>query len=832
MSAQTKDPSDRQRLPLASGLLLSVVLISLLLALREWTTIQGFAAIVTALTIAALDPFPIYFDPSGELRLTTVITIPTLVLFGWPTALLGAAGGMAVALFYRSIRETSLQAAERLAGLIVAAAVASWSPSFGPNPAVSSVILAGLSFATFRTLIVSERMHREEAIAWRRVLRFLAAATFFHLGVFTMVAAIVVWAVSNDPSTSSRLLVPMLAATVTLQLYLPRILRGREQRRVLAAVSVLAAAVDAKDPYTADHSAEVAELSRRIARILNLEETEVHRIYLAGLLHDVGKTVVPAEILSKPGKLTDEEWQVMLSHVEAGVRIVESISGLSGIAPIVAASHERIDGRGYPRGLNAAEIPIGSRINLVVDAYNALTTNRPYRPAISPEEAISELEANSGTQFDPKVISALRTALGYPQPDEHPSVPGWIKLFSRPAFALLWAGELVSFIGDNIFFVAITLWVLKLTGSATALAASLIAATVGQGLLGLFAGALTDRIDRRGVIISSDVLRALIVCAIPFVLPHSIPAGLILLMILNVGTVFFRTGVFALIPTVVSREELLTANALFQTTQRIGEIAGGVLGGIIVLRLGYDMAMYLDALTFGFSAACVALMPVVWRAGLGSAPRKQITVEIADGLRFIWRTPIHRILALLIVPGYLTLAYDALQSPMVVNVAGLSAVAYGVINSSLGVGKLLSAIVLSGTGKRWVNVTFIVTMFALTAIATELFGVTTNYGVLVVSAFLFGVGNVATNIANATLSMTNAPTSIIGRVMASRQVFIALTTTAAMLVFGRLADIAGAQFALVTLGFISGVGVLIVWLLAGRQITETVEAQISSTGNG
>src|SRR5262249_16007216 len=150
---------------------------------------------------------------------------------------------------------------------------------------------------------------------------------------------------------------------------------------------------------------------------------------------------------------------------------------------------------------------------------------------------------------------------------------------------LLWAGELVSFIGDNIFFVAITLWVLKLTGSATALAASLIAATVGQGLLGLFAGALTDRIDRRAVIILSDVGRALIVSAIPFVLPHSIPAGLVLLMALNVGTVFFRTGVFALIPTVVSHEELLTANALFQTTQRIGEIAGGFLGGIIVLGL-------------------------------------------------------------------------------------------------------------------------------------------------------------------------------------------------------------------------------------------------------
>jgi putative nucleotidyltransferase with HDIG domain len=804
----------------------------LILALKDRTSLDGAAVVVTAFAISGLDPFPIYLDPSGELRLTTVVAIPTLVVFGWQTALLGAAAGMAVAFVYRPATQVLTRGLERLAGLIVAAAIVSSLPKLGANTGISAVVLAGLGFMAFRTLIVSERIHREEGISWPRALRFLATATHFHLAVFTIVAAVVVWAVSRDPSPHSRLLVSMLAAAVTLQLYFPRILRGREQRRVLAAVSVLAAAVDAKDPYTADHSAEVAEMSRRIARILNLEEPEVQRIYLAALLHDVGKTVVAPEILLKQGKLTDEEWKVMQSHVEAGVHIVESISGLSGVAPIVAASHERIDGRGYPQGLKGSEIPIGSRINLVVDAYNALTTNRPYRPACSAEAALIELEAHAGTQFDPRVISALRSALGYSKAQASMPSSGWIMLFSRPAFALLWTGELISFIGDYIFFVAITLWVLKLTGSATVLAASLIAAYVGQGLLGFHAGALTDRLDRRVVIIASDVGRAITVFAIPFVLPHSIPAGLVLLIVLNVGTEFFRTGIFALIPTVVSHDELLTANALFQTTQRIGEIAGGFLGGVIVLKLGYDIALYLDALTFAFSAACVALMPVIWRAGLESAPRKQITIEIADGLRFIWRTPIHRTLALLIVPGYLTLAYDALQSPMVVKTAGLSVVAYGAINSSLGIGKLLSAIVLSGTGKRWVNLTFVVTMFSVTAIATEMFGATTNYGVLIASAFLFGVGNVATFIANATLSMANASTGIIGRLMASRQVFIALTTAVGMLAFGRMADIAGPQVALVTLGFTSGVGVLIVWLLAGRQIPEAAEAHVSSSGNG
>ena len=110
----------------------------------------------------------------------------------------------------------------------------------------------------------------------------------------------------------------------------------------------------------------------------------------------------------------------MQSHVDAGVRIVESIIGLSQIAPIVGASHERLDGRGYPKGLSGDDIPIGSRINLVVDAYNALTTNRPYRAGRSPEEALRELDAHAKTQFDPRIISALRDALGVSQPRSRP----------------------------------------------------------------------------------------------------------------------------------------------------------------------------------------------------------------------------------------------------------------------------------------------------------------------------------------------------------------------------------------------------------------------------
>lgn len=804
-------------LPFTTGALTVLISLVLAVAIRDLQSREIAAIVVAAITIAILDLFPIYLNPIGELRLTIVILIPTLVLFSWPTALIGAAIGMSVSFIYRSPRDAFTRTIERLSSLMVAAALSSTFSTAGPNQEVASAIFAGLGYAFGRTIFVSGRMHVEESIGWSRAIRFLASATFFHLGFFTGVAAIAVWTISNDPSTTSRLLIPVLAASVTLQIYLPRILRGREQQRVLAAVSVLAAAVDAKDPYTANHSAEVAELSRRVARILNLDEPEVHLVYLAGLLHDVGKTVVPPAILLKPEKLTDEEWRIMQSHVDAGVRIVESIHGLAEIAPIVGASHERLDGRGYPQGLKADDIPVASRIILLVDAYNALTTNRPYRAARSTEKALSELEAHAGTQFDPKIVPALREALEQAPPRELPAtIPTWTALLRQPAFALLWVGELVSFVGDDIFFIALSLWVYQLTGSITTLATTLVVATVGQGLLGLLAGALVDRWDRRSTIIVTDIVRALIVASIPFVLPVSIPGGLALVMVLNVGTVFFRSAVYALIPSIVRQDELPTANALFQTTERFAEVIGGVVGGAIVLIAGYRTVFFLDAASFFASTVCVVLMPVMWRAGLSVPEKRNISTEISEGLRYIWQVPLQRVLALLVIPGYLTLAFSALQTPMIRTTAGLSVMAFGVINSAVGAGKLASAVVLSGARGQWARASFVVIMYLITAVATIAFGLTTAYPILIASAFLFGMGNVATNIANATLTMANTPSGILGRVIANRQVFIALVKVTGTLAFGRLADLYGPPAALVSLGLVSGLGVTLLWLLTGR----------------
>jgi diguanylate cyclase (GGDEF)-like protein len=184
-----------------------------------------------------------------------------------------------------------------------------------------------------------------------------------------------------------------------------------------AAVQALAAAIEERDNYTHEHSQEVVHLARGVAMMLGLGADQVDRIAHAALLHDVGKLAVPHEILHKPGPLTPSEWQIMAEHPVAGERILLRIPDLSVIAPVVRHEHEHWDGSGYPDRVRGQLIPIGSRIILACDAYHAMITDRPYRAAMSPQEAATELLDGRGTQFDPDVVDALLDLLGHARPE-------------------------------------------------------------------------------------------------------------------------------------------------------------------------------------------------------------------------------------------------------------------------------------------------------------------------------------------------------------------------------------------------------------------------------
>jgi HD-GYP domain-containing protein (c-di-GMP phosphodiesterase class II) len=166
-------------------------------------------------------------------------------------------------------------------------------------------------------------------------------------------------------------------------------------------------AIETYDRPTARHSYLVLDLARRVGRRLGLPSAHVAEVEQVALLHDVGKFAIPHAILSKPGPLDDEGWVTMRSHPAIGAAAVAEVGELAHLAPAVRASHERWDGSGYPDGLAGYDIPIASRITFVCDAYDAMTSDRPYRAARSQLLALAELLGGAGTQFCPHCAGAL-----------------------------------------------------------------------------------------------------------------------------------------------------------------------------------------------------------------------------------------------------------------------------------------------------------------------------------------------------------------------------------------------------------------------------------------
>lgn len=172
-------------------------------------------------------------------------------------------------------------------------------------------------------------------------------------------------------------------------------------------VDCITSALDARDPYTGNHSRRVSDMACELCHVLGLSHEMTREIHIAGHLHDIGKIGIPDKVLLKPGRLDDSEWELMKQHPKIGADILAGCHKFDRIATIILHHHERFDGKGYPFGAKGDEIPLGSRIIAVCDSIDAMASNRSYRRAMPLEKVREEIKRNSGLMYDPVVVKAM-----------------------------------------------------------------------------------------------------------------------------------------------------------------------------------------------------------------------------------------------------------------------------------------------------------------------------------------------------------------------------------------------------------------------------------------
>jgi putative nucleotidyltransferase with HDIG domain len=361
---------------------------------------------ITATTQMSVSALPILFAAVvyGPLPAMAVAASALLLDYGRPytrwviwtfsRALVGGLAGVAASLVITSTSS--------FGGLVIAVATAS--------------VVEAAGDITFNAITVALR----RSASFRDTASAMARLMLSTVPLYTPVIAALAYSYRElSPWTVLLFFVPALAAQRLLTMYQEQArlvadlgaANQRLERASLSFAGALVAALDARDQYTAGHSAAVAVYARDIARRLGLSEEDQQLAHLCGLVHDIGKVGLPPGLLEKPGALTLEERRIMEEHSAIGERILAKVDDYKEIATIVRHHHERVDGEGYPDRIGGNEIPVISRIIAVADAYNAMTSGRPYRDAMPSRVARFRLAQAVGSQFDTTVVAAFEAIL-------------------------------------------------------------------------------------------------------------------------------------------------------------------------------------------------------------------------------------------------------------------------------------------------------------------------------------------------------------------------------------------------------------------------------------
>jgi HD-GYP domain-containing protein (c-di-GMP phosphodiesterase class II) len=406
---------ERRELKVEISLAIGTVVASLLLVIYAPHHRDFDPLLAIGLLVAYAVAYRVRFhDGGGYTAPTQLVLVPMLLLLPPATVPPLVAAAMALANVDRCVRGTLH--AQRLA-LSLADAMYAFAPALvlafaGPSePGWSSLPIYMAALGAQFALDLAITAFRDwfviglgadlalPLVAWT----WLVDALLSTVGLLAALAA-------RDEPFGALLVLPVVALlSIFSRERSARIDQSLELSRAYRGTTLLLSDVlDDDDAYTAFHSRGVVQLSIAVADRLKLDERQKRNVEFGALLHDIGKIAIPKEILNKPGKLSPDEWVVMETHTIEGQRMLDQVGGVLGeVGQIVRSSHERWDGGGYPDGLVGEAIPLESAIVCVCDAFNAMTTDRPYRRAMSTDTAIEELRANSGSQFSPRVVAAL-----------------------------------------------------------------------------------------------------------------------------------------------------------------------------------------------------------------------------------------------------------------------------------------------------------------------------------------------------------------------------------------------------------------------------------------
>ncbi len=299
----------------------------------------------------------------------------------------------------------SFNTSQHLISVAIAASVFNLSGGHSPpfeSPAdYVPAMLAFLAYSLTNTSLVSGAISLVEKVSFIYQLKFDFRHLLVQLLSMGAIAILISLAYAISPWNIIVVLIPLVLVHISLRQY------TKLRRDAKGAFRKMNDLLEKRDPYTAQHSEQVATLSEKIARQMGLPEERVERIKSAARIHDIGKIGISDEILLKPSKLTDKEWKEMKKHPVIGADMVKDLEIYKDAEGIIRHEHEQWDGSGYPDGLEGEDIPLGARIVAAADTYSAMTTDRPYRKALNKQEALEEIKRVKGTQLDPQVAEAL-----------------------------------------------------------------------------------------------------------------------------------------------------------------------------------------------------------------------------------------------------------------------------------------------------------------------------------------------------------------------------------------------------------------------------------------